>query len=449
MVDPKTGEIKKVQLARARRLRVIFDTNIKQAYSAGAWERFERNKARRPFLKYQAVRDDRTRDRHAAWHGTIRPVDDPFWQTHTPMNGWHCRCYLVSTTKREMKLRGEDVYAPPKIKEHEWFNARTGKTVRVPEGIDPGFDFNVGAKGRRIASLSRAAANSQAQFNRVMKGTDYPLLNKMTPDQAASLGKQRLNEILNTAGIKINGKQMPLKDALRKLKAATLSERLEFQFAFRDRLLVLLEDRRGRKRVESNVTGQGGGAKLIREASRHFPDEWVQATNTLGPLRAKRAKKVDLRGWHYTESGDSMLRRIPLFGVKRTKKGDGWIVTNTLGTAIHEYTHRIQSALPDLDGIFQAEHLRRTEGSKLNRLRDLTKLSYKRHEITREDKYINPYFGREYPEGGAIEVLTMTFETILSPVDLESSKNMIKLLSEDTRLASIALGVLFHWKVRK
>mgnify|MGYP000246292363 CR=1 FL=1 len=49
-----------------------------------ALERIEQNKAEAPYLMYDAVMDEATRDEHAAWDGTVLPVSDPWWNTHTP-----------------------------------------------------------------------------------------------------------------------------------------------------------------------------------------------------------------------------------------------------------------------------------------------------------------------------------------------------------------------------
>jgi len=32
----------------------------------------------------------------------------------------------------------------PKIEYYEWKNPKTGEVLKVPEGLDPGFDYNVG-----------------------------------------------------------------------------------------------------------------------------------------------------------------------------------------------------------------------------------------------------------------------------------------------------------------
>lgn len=95
MVDPLTGERRLVQLGSPRRLRTIFDTNLRFALARGRWERFERTRGRLPYLRYVAVRDARTRPEHLAWHDTVLPVGHDFWRTHAPPNGWNCRCTLV------------------------------------------------------------------------------------------------------------------------------------------------------------------------------------------------------------------------------------------------------------------------------------------------------------------------------------------------------------------
>lgn len=90
VVDPLTGETVLAQLGSPRRLRIIFDTNLRTARAAGRWERIERNKARRPFLRYSQIQRPTRRDEHERWHGLIRPVDDPVWDKIYPPNGFNC-----------------------------------------------------------------------------------------------------------------------------------------------------------------------------------------------------------------------------------------------------------------------------------------------------------------------------------------------------------------------
>ena len=161
MVDPLTGESRVVQLGSPRRLRIIFDTNLRMSYAKGRWERIERVAESRPWLRYVAVQDARTRPEHMAWHGTVLPFDHPFWQTHYPPNGWRCRCtveQLSDADLEEFGLTPSEGPPPGSGRTRPWTNKRSGETVRVPAGIDPGFQHNPGR-----LNLGRDAADRMTQ----------------------------------------------------------------------------------------------------------------------------------------------------------------------------------------------------------------------------------------------------------------------------------------------
>jgi hypothetical protein len=143
MVDPITGEMRTVQLGSPRRLKVIYDTNMRAAYAAGQWERIQRGKKTHPFLIYGLGPSEHHRVQHAQWAGKILPVDDPFWSSHYPPNGWGCKCHVRAISAREAERRGGVSPSPPIVKK-EWVNKRTGEIMQVPVGIDPGFDINPG-----------------------------------------------------------------------------------------------------------------------------------------------------------------------------------------------------------------------------------------------------------------------------------------------------------------
>lgn len=134
--------------SRNWRSRVIFQTNLRMAYAAGRWQQIERVKDARPYLRYVAVMDARTRPLHRVWHNTVLPVDHPWWQTHFPPNGWNCRCSVQSLNERDLvryrlKVSAE---APP----IEWVERLVGsgdsrRAIMVPKGIDPGFAYRPGA----------------------------------------------------------------------------------------------------------------------------------------------------------------------------------------------------------------------------------------------------------------------------------------------------------------
>lgn len=147
--DPLTGEVRNVQLGSPRRLNTIFDTNVRTAHAAGRWARIERTKAARPYLLYVAVLDDRTRPEHRAWHHIVRPVDDAFWASFYPPNGWHCRCIVRQLAERDLERLGLSVSTDAEVNAftkntRRYRNKRTGQTELIPKGVAPGFNYNVG-----------------------------------------------------------------------------------------------------------------------------------------------------------------------------------------------------------------------------------------------------------------------------------------------------------------
>ena len=171
MVDPKTGERRLVQLGSPRRLKVIYRANIRTAHAAGQWERAERNKAALPYLMYELGPSREHRPEHAAWAGKVLPIDDPWWSTHMPPNGWGCKCRVRQISGREAKRRGGP-HSPPPIRHRRWKNKRTGQTELVPRGIDPGWDTNPGKV--RMAGPQKVIAEKEAIFEATFKQPPPP-----------------------------------------------------------------------------------------------------------------------------------------------------------------------------------------------------------------------------------------------------------------------------------
>ncbi len=137
------GSLQEVTLGTPRRLRVIYDTNMRTARAAGQWERIQRTKAALPYLTYRLGPSERHRPAHLAKRGITLPVDDPFWSSWYPPNGWGCKCWVRQITAAEAERLG--ISESPDIQTREWENPRTGEVRQVPVGIDPGWERNPGA----------------------------------------------------------------------------------------------------------------------------------------------------------------------------------------------------------------------------------------------------------------------------------------------------------------
>lgn len=189
--DPETGEMREVELGSPRRLRTIYRTNLRTARAAGQWRRIERRADTHPYLLYSLGPSRTHRPEHVRYHGLLLPWSDPFWATHYPPNGWGCKCRVRQVSKREadrlVKGGVPDLTAPlvvdkvtglptghrerrvvpvrleaPEVTFRPWLNKRTGDMIRVADGCDPGWDYNVGQRGRLPAALDQVTAGIEA-----------------------------------------------------------------------------------------------------------------------------------------------------------------------------------------------------------------------------------------------------------------------------------------------
>lgn len=124
------------------RAQVIYETNIRQSYTAGREQQIEQVKSRRPYGIYKHSGSEHPRLDHLSWNNLVLPLDDPWWDTHTPINGYGCKCKKFTASERDLKRLGLEVAnQAPKVETYEWVDKVTGEVHDIPKGIDPGFDY--------------------------------------------------------------------------------------------------------------------------------------------------------------------------------------------------------------------------------------------------------------------------------------------------------------------
>lgn len=173
VLDADTGELTRAQLGSVRRLRTIYQTNVQTAYMAGRFKRYRDNATDRPYWRYVAVMDGRTRPEHAALNGRVWRWDDPIWEVIWPPNGWGCRCRIQALTEGEFQALGVDLEnGNDAIVELQVPVGKDGQQVTV-QGVkyrdelgrekvfrpDPGWDYN---PGEEWARFDRAAGRPDA-----------------------------------------------------------------------------------------------------------------------------------------------------------------------------------------------------------------------------------------------------------------------------------------------
>lgn len=100
--DPSFDEKMKKPKYGAWRSKVIYQTNMLTA-SAAAQERQAREMPDVfTHAKYVCMMMDTSREEHKHWNGVVLPLEDPWWEKHSPPNGFGCLCEKEFISKYEM-----------------------------------------------------------------------------------------------------------------------------------------------------------------------------------------------------------------------------------------------------------------------------------------------------------------------------------------------------------
>lgn len=173
ITDPKTGVTKQVYIG-SRRLRNIYNTNMRVAYSVGRHKQMSGFK-KAVFWRYRSALLEKTRVSHADKHGLIKHRDDPWWSTNYPPNDWGCKCTVTAHTKSELGDEGwsVDESAHENIAGKDWA-------------------YDVGA-GSQVAKLSKLDLDEKlSNLPKLKPNADYDKLSD----------KELLGQFYKKAGIK-------------------------------------------------------------------------------------------------------------------------------------------------------------------------------------------------------------------------------------------------------
>jgi len=97
------------------RVEIIFRNWVQSAYSAGREDMMNHPAVRpyRPYGRYVATLDSSTSSLCRSIHGTVLPLDDLWWHTHTPPCHHGCRGCKVSLTEEQAREYGVTPFPPP------------------------------------------------------------------------------------------------------------------------------------------------------------------------------------------------------------------------------------------------------------------------------------------------------------------------------------------------
>lgn len=191
------------------RSRVIYETNLSMAYSAGRYAQQTEPETLAAFPYWQYVHSGarHPRKQHLAWNGTVLAATDPFWDWAYPPNGWGCGCRVRPVSEGGLKRQGRSGLdkAPERIP-MQAVNKRTGEVLRGSEGVDFGFDYNPGqvwknAPGAPVPGLTPLQAAAGAEEPAAVRRFAERVLAGEVTDRAASIIAARLpDDLLEVLG---------------------------------------------------------------------------------------------------------------------------------------------------------------------------------------------------------------------------------------------------------
>ncbi|MDR1506342.1 MAG: phage head morphogenesis protein [Treponema sp.] len=192
MTDPLTGKTVNAQLGSDRRLKTIYDTNVRSAYNH-ARHKEQMESTSHPYLMYRVGNSKHHRPEHLGWNGLVLPKDDPWWDLHypDPPREFGCKCWVMAVSEeRKQRLEKNGVTVPPTVggtpgysipvqttappeQYRTYINERKGTIERLPRGVGPGFNWNGLQFGRNTPALQQAITKTRdkipEQFDNVVK----------------------------------------------------------------------------------------------------------------------------------------------------------------------------------------------------------------------------------------------------------------------------------------
>lgn len=194
----------------------------------------------------------------------------------------------------------------------------------------------------------------------------------------------------------------------------------------------------------------------ITDVVKRYPKSWVEKSNEFGKVFVRESKERSYHQYINTDNHFLLLKRYKLLKkgdlYKLAKENDSLILTGKtdtlaerLSTHIHEYAHRLQKVLPDLDNYFVEFWKESTKNDRIEYLAELLSDYRYGREITKKDNFPHPYYGRIYHEKGMEvpkEMLTMTFEALLGG----KVNRFDELISKNPDLFDLGLALLTRYK---
>lgn len=396
-----------------------YNTARGQAQQAKQWNDIQNTKNLFPYLEYSAVIDTRTSEICRPLDGVVLPVDDPLWNKYTPLNHFNCRCTLRKIDKYT------DVTVTNKTKV-------ASITKELDETVQPAFKMNAGKDGYifnpkkhpyfEVAPKDKALAKEN--FNLPIppppKPKTYDINERVqnVKKQAKELHETGEGKLFSDAKEHYKTKRDISNDLVEKANRMS-----GFDPARADAVVLAekaIEERKLAKQLmdKARINYENKVSEILK--SQNAPSEFE--------LRATKLQHKNIERLTESENafksivGNKLMPKDINVDVVTLKKGGRAFFSPSknsinitkdepLETITHELGHALEEKNKDYFKKVQKFYDDRTQGYKLRPMRDFNK-SYGLQELTKEDKFIEPYTGKWYTKNGvqnATEITSMWF----------------------------------------
>lgn len=135
-------------------LRAEYNQAVAASQMAVRWHEFEKN-GNDYYLQYRTAADSHVREEHAILHNTTLPIDDPFWNSFLPPNGWNCRCTAVQVRKSKYPMSDPELAMRRGLNctdgaKRQIFRFNPGKSMRLYPERHPYFPKGCGNCDKRL-----------------------------------------------------------------------------------------------------------------------------------------------------------------------------------------------------------------------------------------------------------------------------------------------------------
>lgn len=441
-------------------LDLVFRNWTQQAFNTARWYQLTDPEATllRSYLLYDSVLDGSTTPHCRAWDGVIRQYDDPCWLTHHPQCHHGCRACLRSLRESEARERGITAVLPGETPSEGFGLApplREGLPPLKRERFDPDllavFDERAAQSELERQEAERKAREArQRQDPKFWYDTEYGPVYGADAGRAVAWGRameergktlsmaeaeRQHVDLTETLGVTLGKHRVPLFQRIREATAAgtipeaeTLGEAIEALAAVPE-LEQAATEARALAALAGHRLGIDAAGDAVKLSAPRFapgtPDDirkialdalvklrkfWSQLGDRSVVLPDKRLGYV-VRWSEERAYFDEAQRTVHTRWAKR----GGTVVDTGASTVVHEMAHGIEA---HDDRARRAAHEfleRRTQGESARPLSELTgNPGYPAHEVSKRDRFLNPYMGKEYVSASghryATEVSSMAIE---------------------------------------